>query len=280
MSQTRLTEQQLNFFNTFGYLHFPGLLDDCIDRVIEEFERVWAEHGGGHHGKPHAGEARSCIVPFPDRSEYLSGLLDDPRIHDIAASILGDDFNYTSGDGNLYVGDTRWHSDGYDGGRIPSIKIAFYLDPLTKDDGAVRLVPGSHRCGEGFSDRLEEQIRQSEEHWGVAPDRVPCVTVETRPGDVVVFWHNTKHAAFGGSRRRRMYTMNFYERVPDDRLEDFQNALANEGRFWIDRIHGEAMLRTAGPERMVHLRQVMENDFKMKEVHARLRRERDEPSRG
>ena len=74
--------------------------------------------------------------------------------------------------------------------------------------------------------------------------------------------------------------MNFYEHVPDDRLVDFQNALANEGRFWIDRIHGEAMLRTAGPERMVHLRQVIDNDFKVEEVHARLRQERSEPSRG
>jgi len=40
------------------------------------------------------------------------------------------------------------------------------------------------------------------------------------------------------------------------------------------------MLRTAGPDRMVHLQQVIDNDFKVKEVHARLREERSEPSRG
>jgi hypothetical protein len=146
-----LTKQQVEFFNTFGYLYFPGLLSDCVDRIIEQFELIWASHGGGHHGKPHDGKARACIVPFPDESEYLSSLLDDPRIHDIAASILGDDFNYTSGDGNLYVGDTQWHSDGYLGSRIPSIKMAFYLDPLTSDTGAVRVIPGSHRCGDLFS---------------------------------------------------------------------------------------------------------------------------------
>jgi len=69
------------------------LLADCVDRIIAEFERVWAERGGGHHGKLHNNEARSCIVPFADQNEYLSSLLDDPRIHDIAAGILGDDFN-------------------------------------------------------------------------------------------------------------------------------------------------------------------------------------------
>lgn len=280
MSQTRLTEQQLNFFNTFGYLYFPGLMADCVGRIVEEFEAVWAAHGGGHHGRPHDGKARAVIFPLPDRSEFLSGLLDDPRIHDVAASILGDDFNYTSGDGNLYVDDTPWHSDGYDGNRIPSIKVAFYLDPLTRDTGAIRVIPGSHRCGEGFSEALQAQVRDSVQSFGIAPEQVPCAVLETSPGDIVVFWHNTKHAAFGGSKRRRMFTMNFYEHVPDDRLEDFRNALAKEGRFWIDRIHGEAMLRTAGPDRMVHLRQVMENDFKVKEVHARLRREKAEPARG
>ncbi len=280
MSQTRLSEQQLNYFNTFGFLYFPGLMADCVDRIIEEFEAVWKIHGGGHHGTEHEGQARSCIVPFADQSEYLSSLLDDPRIHDIVAGILGDDFNYTSGDGNFYVGDTRWHSDGYNGDRIPSIKVAFYLDPLSRDTGAVRVIPGSHRCGELYADGLQEALPDSEAAWGIAPQDVPCQVVETEPGDIVVFWHNTKHAAFGGSQRRRMYTMNFYEHVPEERLEDFQNALANEGRFWIDRIHGPAMLRTAGPERMVHLQQVIDNDFKMKDVHRRHRRENSEPSRG
>ena len=65
----RMTEQQLNFFNTFGYMKFPGLLADCVDQIIAEFERVWQEHGGGHHGKAHDEQARSCIVPFPDQSE-------------------------------------------------------------------------------------------------------------------------------------------------------------------------------------------------------------------
>jgi len=37
MGKLRLTPQQLAFMETFGYLSFPGLLDDCIDEVIEAF---------------------------------------------------------------------------------------------------------------------------------------------------------------------------------------------------------------------------------------------------
>ena len=50
MTSTRLTEQQLAFFDTFGFVSFPGLLADRIDRVIEEFEAIWAANGGGHNG--------------------------------------------------------------------------------------------------------------------------------------------------------------------------------------------------------------------------------------
>ncbi|MCZ6678025.1 MAG: phytanoyl-CoA dioxygenase family protein [Candidatus Poribacteria bacterium] len=280
MTSTRLTDEQMAFFDTFGFLSFPGLLADCIDQIIDEFEAIWAVHGGGHHGQLHDGERRSCIFPFPDQSEYLSAVLDDPRIHDIAASICGDDFNYTSGDGNFYAGDTHWHSDGYDGKRVLSIKIAFYLDPLTRDTGALRIIPGSHRVGDAFADALERDIRESGKIWGLPGNEVPALILETTPGDIVVFNHNLKHATFGGSERRRMYTMNFCRRYPEDRLDELRTKLGHEARFWIDRIHGDAMIRTAGPERMVHLKQVMENDTHLAELQREFRQTRQEPSRG
>lgn len=280
MAPTQLTDQQMAFFDTFGYLYFPGLLADCVDKIIDAFEEIWGAHGDGHHGKPHNGVNRSCIFPFPGQSEYLSSLLDDPRIHDIAASICGDDFNYTSGDGNLYAGDTNWHSDGYDGKRILSIKIAFYLDRLTRDSGAIRVIPGSHRVGESYADGIEQSIRESGKIWGMHGTEVPAAILETTPGDIVVFNHNLKHAAFGGTERRQMYTMNFCRRYPEDRIEELRTKLGHEARFWTDRIHGEEMIRTAGPERMVHLEQVMENDTHLAELAREHKSTRHEPSRG
>ena len=280
MQATQLTDEQLAFFDTFGYLSFPGLLADCVERIISEFEAVWAAQGGGHHGASHDGEQRSCIVPFPDQSKYLSALLDDPRIHDIAAAICGDDFNYTSGDGNFYAGDTNWHSDGWGADRVPSIKIAYYLDPLTRDSGALRVIPGSHRCGETFADAVHREIRESGTAWGLAGRDVPATALETVPGDIVAFNHNLKHAAFGGTARRRMFTMNFSRRYPEDRLDELRHDLGQEARFWIDRIHGDAMIRTAGPERMVHLEQVMANDTHLADLTRELKKTMKEPARG
>ena len=44
---------------------------------------------------------------------------------------------------------------------------------------------------------------------GVAGPDVPCQVIESSPGDLVVFDHRCKHAAFGGGPNRRMFTMNW-----------------------------------------------------------------------
>lgn len=274
-----LTEQQHNFFNTFGYLGFPGLLADRAAEIDAAFEGVWDGRGGGHNGKPHDGTARSCIVPFIDQSEVLSSLLDDPRIHGIATSLLGDDFNYMGSDGNYYVGDTPWHSDGWHPKTL-HIKIAFYLDPLTRDTGALRVIPGSHRLGDHFADNLQKQIRQSPELWGVEGPHLPAIALETKPGDILLFNHNTKHAAFGGSKSRRMFTINLCQRYPEERIQELRDYISGAARFWIDRVYGPAMVRTAGPQRQRHLEQVMANDGHLAELARKARETMPEPSRG
>ena len=50
-----LTQQQLKFFATFGYLAFPGLFANEVADITESFERIWLDNGGGHAGQPHDG---------------------------------------------------------------------------------------------------------------------------------------------------------------------------------------------------------------------------------
>jgi hypothetical protein len=225
-----LSDEQVNFFQTFGYLSFPGLMADRIQEIDRAFEAVWDGRGGGHNGRPHDGTARSCIVPFIDQSETLSSLLDDPRINGIATRLLGEDFNYMGSDGNYYVGDTRWHSDGWHKEML-HIKLAFYLDPLTASTGALRVIPGSHRPGEGYADTLQSQIRKSPEVWGKEGRDLPAIALETKPGDLVCFNHNTKHAAFGGNTHRRMFTINLCQRYPEAKLQDLRDYIGGAARL-------------------------------------------------
>lgn len=280
MDKLQLSPQQLAFMQTFGYLHFPGLLDDCIEEVIAAFEAVWDDHGGGHDGKPHDGTARSCIVPFIDQSAYLSSLLDNSRVNGIFSSLLGDDFQYLGSDGNYYVGDTGWHSDGGWPRPIIYYKMALYLDPLNSETGAIRVIPGSHRYGEGYAEQVQEMVRESEEKWGVDGARVPAMALETQPGDVVVFNQGTKHSAWGGGTRRRMFTLNCTVRHTEEQLPLIRQEVSNFARFQADSVYGKAMVDSAGPERMRHLEQALANEDHLPELSQKAREERGEPSRG
>lgn len=278
---TPLTTPQIAHFNTFGYLMFPGLLADRAEAISEAFEGIWAANGGGHNGRPHDGTARSALVQFMDRSPVLHELLDGHRTHDVLASLLGDDFNYIGSDGNYFAGDSNWHSDTYGGrGGMRFIKMAFYLDPVRRETGALRVIPGSHRVGEPFAEQLEREIRQCETLWGVAGPDVPALALESNPGDVVVFDHALKHAAFGGSNRRRMFTMNCCQRFPEAELHHLREYIGYHAAYWVERLHNDLLVETASPERMVHLAQGRENDGHLAEMTRKNREAMAEPARG
>jgi hypothetical protein len=269
-----MTEQQQRFFAAWGYLHLPGVLADAIGWIAEEFEAAWRERGVVHDGTK-----RSCIVPFIDQRARLCTLLDDPRIDGLVAGLLGEEFNYLGGDGNFYTGDTSWHSDGFHTVGC-YLKVALYLDPVGRESGCLRVIPGSHRL-EAAPGWEAGQAREARALWGIEQRDVPCVALETQPGDLVAFNHNLMHASFGGSTRRRMFTLNFCRRASTpEEVADLERFINAQARFWIDHLHSETMRQTASPARMRRLQQVIEHEGQLAELAARARREMAEPSRG
>jgi hypothetical protein len=280
-----LTEQQIRFFDVFGYLSLPGLFAGEAESITEAFEAVWGEHGGGHNTRPHDHRQNSALLPFIDRHPYLCSLLDDERVEAIGAGLLGTDFNYMSSDGNYFVGDTGWHSDGYL--RAPgyrSIKLAFYLDPVGRDTGGLRVIPGSHRIGDAYAEGVHETIptsgsNQTEANWDIAGTEVPAIVLEAVPGDLVVFDHRIKHAAFGGGTQRRMFTINLQERFREEDEELLRECIASLAGFWTERAYDPAIVESAGPARMRHLEQRLAHDDHLPALVTEARQEMDEPSR-
>ena len=248
-----LSEQQNRFFDTFGYLVFPGAMAAEMPWITQEFEAVLArrdirfDSGSG-----------KVIVPFIDQSERLATLLDHPVVNGILTGVLGEEFNYLSGDGRYYSGDTGWHRDG-EWPRERFVKLAFYLDPLRRDSGAIRVIPGSHNIT-GDRGGVGGDAGRSMEIWDIEGRDVPCVALESNPGDLVVFNHNLFHASFGGKTGRRMFTLNCGQRAtaPAD-FEALKTYIAGHMSSWGPEPFGGAMLRTATPARMGHLQQVLDN---------------------
>ncbi|MBA3709225.1 MAG: phytanoyl-CoA dioxygenase family protein [Planctomycetes bacterium] len=257
------TARDKAFFDTFGYLVCPGLVADSIDWIIAGFEENFRSRNVAHDG------TKRTMFPesFIDSNERLCTLLDHPGVLAVGELVMGKDFNYAGGDGNLYAGDTGWHSD-----LIPptpegialklgvlNVKIAFYLDPVTKDTGALRVIPGSHRIDDSYGRLLHEQVMNSKETLGIDGRDVPCVALESKPGDVVVFNHLLKHAAYGGDKRRRMFTMNCFEYcdTPEKRKMN-ADIFAFYGGEGAEKLFSETMLRTASPARRRHLDHALE----------------------
>jgi len=266
-----ITKEQIDFFETFGFIKFPQLVADKIDWIINEFTETFPNNN------PHDGTKRTCVVPFID--QRMSTLLDDPRIESIGSTFLGSDFNYMGSDGNYYTGDTGWHRDGYHH-KYKHLKIAFYLDPLNEDSGALRVVPGSHRLDDVYGKEVGDKIGQASTIWGLTGDQVPAYALDVTPGDVLVFNHNTLHSSWKGNTRRRMFTINMCQRYQENDLQELRDYIAGGARFWIDRSFSDDMMNTASPQRMKHLEQVMANDGHLAALSAQMRLTMAEPSRG
>ena len=256
-----LSQEQLNFFDTFGYLLVRQLFSpDETEKIIEGFEWSIQNCGGG---KNHDGTSRTMFGGPIDHMPEMCAILDHPSILGLIGGVLGEDFNYGGGDGNYYSGDTGWHPDG-SWGQLFAAKTAFYLDPLTRDTGALRLIPGSHRP-DHFVRQEQIDVNNSLELFGILPTEFPgSIAVETNPGDIVIFNHDLYHASFGGSTRRRMFTMNCTRqaKTPED-LEmahryfsvhalGGNNVKTGAGVFY------STMTDTAEEHRMIHLRQPIE----------------------
>jgi Phytanoyl-CoA dioxygenase (PhyH) len=218
---TVITEQQVTFLETFGFLHLPGLLADEIGEITEAFEAVFADptHFRMDMNEPlHRNDRRLIIPAFVDKHPTLARLPEDSRIIGIARSVLGEDVEYAESDGNLAFCHSEWHADTYSAPMDQRhIKISFYLDRLRADSGAIRVIPGTHFWEGSFARDLRRSFRdfgKSVEVFGVDSTEIPATVIDSDPGDVLVWDYRVIHASFNGLERRRFFSVNFREPLP------------------------------------------------------------------
>lgn len=103
-------------------------------------------------------------------------------------------------------GQSGWHRDAphwpLSGRQMAS--VWFSLESVTTDTGAMRFVAGSHLDAD---DVVAGSVTSSESDFGSRP----VITIETDPGDLVVFHPRALHTAYGSApdRPRRTFTLRF-----------------------------------------------------------------------
>ena len=212
-----LTSEQIAHFETFGFLVLRQLFtQEEVAIMKRESVEIFDEVRGG---KPFTGEAWEAVQPFFERRPFLSRVPEDDRIYNIGVDLLGPDFILEGTEGNLHVGDTRWHGDPPDEASVRHPKITFYTEPVTRETGCLRVIPGSHRSGppDPYAILRGRNDGPDFRPFGLAPSEVPSYPIESRPGDVVVFTENVLHAAFGGKAGRHQHAMSF---MPNPKTDD------------------------------------------------------------
>ncbi len=216
-----LTEDQIHHFRVFGFLALRQVFDtEEIERLGRLADEIWS----GELGHTPSEEEHVSMAPFLELHASTAELIEDDRLYTPMAQLLGKDMMWMGSEGVQGTMTRRpyhhWHADrpgplelGY-----LRIKIMMYLDPMRKDAGAFRVIPGSHRSPlhEELTPFQQRHGLEDPAFFGYTGSEVPCHAVETDPGDAVIFNQSLYHAVYGKAGRRRYIALKYSTRPTTD----------------------------------------------------------------
>ena len=227
-----LTEQQKIHFETFGFLNLQQVFPAGeMAEIIAAAEDYWQELLAAEPGAA----AAVHPAPFIEKMPRLAQLAEDDRIFLPIRQLLKPGFIWGGSEGHKSLLQDapphQWHCDRV--GEIDlhyiRIKIMIYLQPMQRETGALRVLPGSHRLP--FHRRLEvlqpSKGGTASKGFGVDGAALPFFPLEVMPGDVVVFNHYLFHGVYGKQKRRRYIAMKFAD-APETR--EHYEALRDHGQ--------------------------------------------------
>jgi hypothetical protein len=175
----QLNTAQLGSFFSQGYLRLPGIVPGpLLNRLRELFDELIQAEYVSEEKVMHVNKGKNFVTNLDNicNKGNLSvlELLGSSFVLDIASAICGDDFFLIqefavikwAGDGLPVL----WHQDMVHGRSGPCFTMGIYLDDADADEGALRVVPGSHLDGRSICELGRE----------------PAVDVPMKAGDILV----------------------------------------------------------------------------------------------
>ena len=227
-----ITPEQREFLDRYGFLIFSQVASaDEVAMIAAEIDRIqdlWLGEGRAQvfgiplfWGRDHEGKPFLQRLAFTSVfSEKIRDFVHDARFAPILELIgegarIGDREKdgvvvnrYMNVPGSVHPR-LGWHTDGLRDlfyGRMPQrmLNIGLHLDRCKRENGGLRLIPGSH--DQGFFSMCFRKV------YFVSHGEDPAeICVETEPGDLTVhdgrLWHRVARSPLSGaaSLRRSMY---------------------------------------------------------------------------
>ncbi len=147
MSRHTLSEQQKDFYQRNGYLNdLPPIYNRAeMYQINLELPNLLA--------LLQPGETAKDIREWHETSTYLFEICMNPRIHDLVEGILGPNFYLWAS--SFFIKEpfskstVGWHQDAYYWPMKPHNSVTVWLafDDVDAENGAMKLIPGSHTAG-------------------------------------------------------------------------------------------------------------------------------------
>jgi ectoine hydroxylase-related dioxygenase (phytanoyl-CoA dioxygenase family) len=213
LDATRLTAaQRRGAYDEFGYLVFPGLLDQV---EIGDLRRALGEVLDDAAGLAQSNDKFSIVPsdsgntavvrrirnPIAHHHVFLE-LVFNPKILDVVANLIGEDIQLHHTKLNLKPASAlarfEWHQDY---AFIPHtnfdlLAVMVTIDEATEENGCLRVIPRSHKMGPtahvfGRDGAATSHLLDGE----IVRDRASWLSVPMRPGDVELHHCNLLHGS-------------------------------------------------------------------------------------
>lgn len=231
-----LTQKHIEHFRAFGFVVLRDHLDPAtVAALSDEVDRVLRDAFGARFDERDetGGGITGHYLPVNGpRAPVSRALVEDDRLHGVAEQLLGAQALPWYPEAILFFGEAGLHSDVGTG--VVGLKLACYLEPLTAENGALRLLPGSHHPDYGAAmrrfQRRNRAANQAELREQI--ETMPLFVAETRPGDVIAFYLHTYHASIYGTDRRQWQATYFKDPETPEERAAFDRTVAAD-RDWI-----------------------------------------------
>lgn len=228
----KLTEEQISFFDTHGFIHFESVASpDEVNVIIDSTEYIqerWIQDGTSKvngvpikFGVDENGKKIVHRFPFTSQfSEAVHNFVTSSRVSCLQVLLPeGSRIAENEKDGvivNHYVNTPEsnfrqmgWHTDSmrdifYGKKVMPMLNVGLYLDNSSLDKGGLRIIPGTHK------QNLFNMLFKKAYFLNNEEDKNEML-VDAKAGDMVVhdgrIWHRVAMSPHFGaaSRRRVMY---------------------------------------------------------------------------
>lgn len=228
----QLTDEQINFFNHHGFIHFKNFITpETVSSIIDaskEVQQKWIDNDlqkiNGvpiKYGKDLDGSPIVQRFAFINQHhQTLSGLLLDPRL-DGLLQLAGDGarlgteekdgmvFNHYINGPESKFAKMGWHTDGlrdiFYGTKLnPMLNVGIHLSTLKPENGGLKIIPGTHK-------QSVYQMLFRKKYFLDHKADPEEISINPEAGDLTIhdgrLWHRVAESAIRGeeSRRRVIY---------------------------------------------------------------------------